>query len=220
MRWPPRTHTFSVSALPSWGRGHQASPGEGSGPGGGCLRAWEEERKDNPLAGTEPLLFKMDHTQLDKYCKNLQISLFINPYVCRVHPSTTCGGFLFSSACYRREALPAPKDLRGAHLNPAAEPCGQGGAAAAGLDRRPAWDFEQVGQAYSAARGPQQPNSPRCPGPLGSRDKCQLKTHKATLIIPSSPGRPSAFPITATTLSSPCPKRRASPGSVAGPGIQ
>lgn len=33
----------------------------------------EEEGKDNSLMGTELLLLKMDHTQLDKYCKNLQI---------------------------------------------------------------------------------------------------------------------------------------------------
>lgn len=41
--------------------------------------AREKEGQDNSLMGTEPLLFKMDHTQLDKYCKNLQIFLFVTP---------------------------------------------------------------------------------------------------------------------------------------------
>lgn len=40
---------------------------------------WEEEEQDNSLIGAEPLLFKTDHTQLDKYCKNLQIFPLIKP---------------------------------------------------------------------------------------------------------------------------------------------
>lgn len=100
MRCPPRTHPRPSQHLRSpAGVGASSQPQEGLRARGGCLMAWEEERNDNSLMGTEPL-FKMDHTQLDKYCKNLQIFLFINPSVCGVHPSTTCGGFLFSSTCY------------------------------------------------------------------------------------------------------------------------
>lgn len=63
--------------------------------------AWKEEKEeDESLMGTEPLLFQMDHTQLDKYCKNLQIFLFIYSHACRAHPSTTCTGFLLSSTCH------------------------------------------------------------------------------------------------------------------------
>lgn len=73
---------FSAPAFPSWGGGIKPAPGaQGQGR---VLLVWEEERKENPLMGTEPLLFKMSHTQLDKYCKNLQIFLFINPHVCTV----------------------------------------------------------------------------------------------------------------------------------------
>lgn len=93
------SQAFSESALPIWGGGigqpqkHPRAKAE-------CLLAWEKEEKDNFLMGTEPLLFKMNHTQLDEYCKNLQIFLFINPSVCRALPSSTCSGFLFSSTCY------------------------------------------------------------------------------------------------------------------------
>lgn len=215
------SRTFSASALPSWGGGIKPAPGRAQGRGG-CLMAWEEERKDNSLMGTEPLLFKMDHTQLDKYCKNLQIFLFINPSVCGVHPSTTCGGFLFSSTCYCHRHGLLQRPSVGPSTPQLQSPVGGG-------ERRGAWTASPAGMGsergraqrlWPSAAGTQPPNNRRCPGPLGSRDRCQLKTHEVTLIIPSSPRRPSAFSISAVTQSSPRPKGRASLGSVAGPGPQ
>lgn len=84
-RCPWRTHSRSSLHLHSpAGVGASSQRQEGLRARAGCLLAREEERKENPLMGTEPLLFKMSHTQLDKYCKNLQTFLFINPHVCTV----------------------------------------------------------------------------------------------------------------------------------------
>lgn len=49
----------------------------------------------------------------------------------------------------------------------------------------------------------QQPNSPRCPRALGRHDTCQLKTHKAALITPSSPREPNTSSSAQLTPSSP-----------------
>lgn len=90
---PLRTH-LSLHCPPR--EGASASPRKGQGQGR-VLPGLGEGGKDNSFVGTEPLLLEMDHTQLDKYYKNLHIFLFINPHVCRAHPGTTCSGFLFSS---------------------------------------------------------------------------------------------------------------------------
>lgn len=154
MRCPLRTHAGPSLHLRSpAGVGASSQPQEGLRARGGCLMAWEEERKDNSLMGTEPLLFKMDHTQLDKYCKNLQIFLFINPSVCGVHPSTTCGGFLFSSTCYchRHGLLQRPS---AGPSTPQLQSPGGGGAEAPGQPARPGWG---ASAGVLSGPGPQQP---------------------------------------------------------------
>lgn len=85
MRPPPRTH---LSLHCPSREGASASPRKGQGQGqGGVPHGLGEGGKGNSLVGTEPLLLEMDHTQLDKYYKNLHIFLFINPHVCRAHPA-------------------------------------------------------------------------------------------------------------------------------------
>lgn len=141
-----------------------------------------EGGKDNSFVGTEPLLLEMDHTQLDKYYKNLHIFLFINPHVCRAHPAPHAAVSCFPALFLPQLELTSPKDLRRAHLRPSCRALG-GGRGCRHRAGEPAgpWDFQQVLQAARGFWGPgtQQPNSPRRLVPLGSRDKCQLKTHKA-----------------------------------------
>lgn len=183
------SQTFSESSLSSFGGGGEGTssqPQGGPGAGGGCLTACE--RKDNSLMGAASLLFKMDHTQLDKYCKNVQMFLFTKPSVYAVHCSPTCGGFPSSGTCYRHRAAPALKDLQGPTSAPAESPQGTEGSRRQGWPAGPPDCQQARRRPRSPAHG--SPNSTRCPVPLGSRDKCQLKAHIATLIIPSSPRAP------------------------------
>lgn len=162
--------------------GASASPRKGQGQGR-VPHGLGEGEKDNSLVGAEPLLLEMDHTQLDKYYKNLHVFLFYKSSRMQSPPRHHMQRFpVFQHLILPQLELTAPKDLRRNHLRPSCRAAGGGRGCTSGAGE-PAgpWDFQQVLQAARGFWEPstQQPNSPRRLVPLGSRDKCQLKTHKA-----------------------------------------
>lgn len=86
---------------------------------------WEVEAQDNSLIGTEPLLFKTDHTQLDKYCKNSRIFL-IKPSHLQSPPQQHMQ-WSYLPALVVAAALTFQRTCGEPTPNPAAEPLGREG---------------------------------------------------------------------------------------------